>query len=222
VAEGWSIKQLIRELVGTQAYQTVSVPPPGAADADPANRLLTHMPLMRLRAETVRDCLLFVSGQLDRSLEGYTGPPDLGGGGGPPNRRRGVYQYRKREAQDHMMVMFDAPEAARMAGEREATSVPGQSLLLLNNAFVHDQAKAWAGRSIASSQGMSLDRRLARLFNEAIGREPAPEEQDALMAFLESQAEAYGLADAALATDQRLWADICHVLFNAKEFLYVR
>jgi hypothetical protein len=49
-----------------------------------------------------------------------------------------------------------------------------------------------------------------------------PEELDALMAFLESQADAYKLEDAALATDPRLWADICHVLFNAKEFLYVR
>jgi hypothetical protein len=222
VAEGWSLKQLIREIVGTQAYQSVSVPPPGAIEADPANRLLTHMPLQRLRAETVRDCLLFVSGQLDQSLEGYTGPADLGGGGGPANRRRGVYQYRKREAQDHMMVMFDAPEAARTVGGRESTNVPGQSLLLLNNAFVHDQAKAWALRSIASSQGMSLDRRLSRLFCEAFGREPKPEELDALMAFLESQADAYKLDDASLATDPRLWADICHVLFNAKEFLYVR
>jgi hypothetical protein len=222
VAEGWSLKQLIREIVGTQAYQSVSVPPPGAIEADPANRLLTHMPLQRLRAETVRDCLLFVSGQLDQSLEGYTGPADLGGGGGPANRRRGVYQYRKREAQDHMMVMFDAPEAARTVGGRESTNVPGQSLLLLNNAFVHDQAKAWALRSIASSQGMSLDRRLSRLFCEALGREPKPEELDALMAFLESQADAYKLQDAALTTDPRLWADICHVLFNAKEFLYVR
>ena len=222
VAEGWSLKQLIREIVGTQAYQSVSVPPPGAIEADPANRLLTHMPLQRLRAETVRDCLLFVSGQLDRALEGYTGPADLGNGGGPANRRRGVYQYRKREAQDHMMVMFDAPEAARTVGGREATNVPGQSLLLLNNAFVHEQAKAWALRSIASSQGMSLDRRLSRLFCEALGREPTPEEIDTLMAFLESQANAYKLEDAALATDPRLWADICHVLFNAKEFLYVR
>lgn len=222
MAEGWSIKHLIRELVGTQAYQTVSVPPPGAVEADPTNRLLTHMPLMRLRAETVRDCLLFVSGQLDRSLEGYTGPPDLGGGGGPPNRRRGVYQYRKREAQDHMMVMFDAPESARGVGGRETTNVPGQSLLLLNNPFVHDQATAWAGRSIASSQGMSLDRRLTRLFCEAVGRDPEPEERDVLMAFLESQATAYGLEDSALASDQRLWADVCHVLFNVKEFLYVR
>ena len=222
VAEGWSLKQLIREIVATQAYQSVSVPPPGAIEADPANRLLTHMPLQRLRAETVRDCLLFVSGQLDQSMEGYSGPADLGGGGGPANRRRGVYQYRKREAQDHMMVMFDAPEAARTVGGRESTNVPGQSLLLLNNAFVHDQAKAWAVRSIASSQGMSLDRRLSRLFCEAVGREPKPEELDALMAFLESQADAYKLQDAALATDPRLWADICHVLFNAKEFLYVR
>jgi hypothetical protein len=222
VAEGWSLKQLIREIVGTQAYQSVSVPPPGAIEADPANRLLTHMPLQRLRAETVRDCLLFVSGQLDQSMEGYSGPADLGGGAGPGNYRRGVYQYRKREAQDHMMVMFDAPEAARTVGGRESTNVPGQSLLLLNNAFVHDQAKAWAVRSIASSQGMSLDRRLSRLFCEAVGRDPKPEELDALMAFLESQADAYKLQDAALTTDPRLWADICHVLFNAKEFLYVR
>jgi hypothetical protein len=120
------------------------------------------------------------------------------------------------------MVMFDAPEAARTVGGRESTNVPGQSLLLLNNAFVHDQAKAWAVRSIASSQGMSLDRRLSRLFCEALGREPKSEELDALMAFLESQADAYKLQDAALTTDPRLWADICHVLFNAKEFLYVR
>ena len=222
VAEGWSIKQLIREIVGTQAYRSASVPPPGAIEADPANRLLTHMPLQRLRAETVRDCLLFVSGQLDRSLEGYTGPADLGGGGGPANLRRGVYQYRKREAQDHMMVMFDAPDSARTVGGRESTNVPGQSLLMLNNPFVHDQAKAWSRRSIASSQGMSLDRRLSRLVYEAFGREPAAAELDALMAFLESQADAYKLEDAKLATDPRLWADICHVLFNAKEFLYVR
>jgi hypothetical protein len=35
VAEGWSLKQLIREIVGTQAYQSVSVPPAGAIEADP-------------------------------------------------------------------------------------------------------------------------------------------------------------------------------------------
>ena len=222
VEQGWSIKQLIREIVSTQAYQGSSVPPPGAAEIDPANRLLTHMPLQRLRAETVRDCLLAVSGQLDRSLEGYGGPADLGGGVGPPNRRRGVYQYIKREAQDHMMVMFDAPEAARTVGARESTNVPGQALLLLNNPFVHAQAQAWAERSIASTQGLSLDRRLSRLFCEALGRDPEPAEADALMAFVESQADAYKLDDASLATDQRLWADVCHVLFNAKEFLYVR
>ena len=222
VAEGWSIKRLIRELVGTQAYRAASVPPPGAEAIDPANRLLSHMPLQRLRAETVRDCLLFVSGQLDPAIEGFTGPPDRGNGGGPANRRRGVYQYRKREAQDQMMVMFDAPESTRAVGGREATNVPGQALLLLNNAFVHGQAQAWASRSIASSRGMSLDRRLARLFVEALGRPPEPAELDALMAFLESQADAYGLADAALESDPRLWADVCHVLFNAKEFLYVR
>ena len=93
---------------------------------------------------------------------------------------------------------------------------------MLHNAFVHAQAVAWAKRSIAAGRGLAVDRRLARLFREALGRDPAAAEQEALLAFLESQAEAYGVAGAAVADDARLWADVCHVLFNTKEFLYVR
>ena len=222
VEQGWSVKRLVREIVLTAAYQASSVPPEGAKAKDPANRLLSHMPIQRLRAETLRDCLLAVSGQLDPAMEGYTGPADHGNGAGPPNNRRGIYQYIKREAQDHMMLMFDAPEGARSVGLRESTSVPGQALLLLNNEFVHRQAVAWAQRSLADERGLARDLRIERLFRQAIGRAPATAEAEALSLFFEKQADAYRLDASARSADSRPWADLCHVLFNTKEFLHVR
>jgi hypothetical protein len=222
VEQGWSLKALIREIVLTEAYRASSVPPPQAVAVDPENRLLSHMPIQRLRAETLRDCLLAVSGELDRAAEGFTGPADQSTRVGPANTRRGIYQYLKREAQDHMMLMFDAPEGTRTTGLRESTSVPGQALLLLNNEFVHRQAAAWAGRSLATQRGLSLDRRVEKLFRQALVRPPSSAERDALVVFFEAQADAYGLDAAGRAADTRPWADLCHVLLTTKEFLHVR
>jgi hypothetical protein len=216
------MKDLVRYLVTTQAYQAESLASEEAQKKDPANRLLSHMPLQRLRAEAVRDSLLAVSGQLNPQMYGYTGPADFSGGGGPANLRRGIYQYIKREAQDHLMVMFDAPEPSRAQGSRESSNVPGQSLLLLNNPFVHQQAKAWAARDLQTLKNLSLEQRVERLFSEALGRKPSQSETQALVGFLQDQAAAYELPYTAQNTDQRLWADLCHVLLNTKEFLYLQ
>jgi hypothetical protein len=221
VEQGWSIKELVRYMVTTQAYRTVSAASEEAQRKDPANRLLSHMPLQRLRAEAVRDSLLAVSGQLNPQMYGYTGPSDFGNGSGPANQRRGIYQYIKREAQNHLMVMFDAPEPSRTQGSRDSSNVPGQSLLLLNNSFVHEQASVWAAKSLQASTNVSLDLRLERLFLEALGRKPSHEETQALLAFVQDQAAAYALPYASQNQDQRLWTDVCHVLLNAKEFLYL-
>ena len=222
VEQGWSVKDLVRYLVTTQAYQAESLASEEAQKKDPANRLLSHMPLQRLRAEAVRDSLLAVSGQLNPQMYGYTGPADFSGGGGPANLRRGIYQYIKREAQDHLMVMFDAPEPSRAQGSRESSNVPGQSLLLLNNPFVHQQAKAWAARDLQTLKNLSLEQRVERLFSEALGRKPSQSETQALVGFLQDQAAAYELPYTAQNTDPRLWADLCHVLLNTKEFLYLQ
>ena len=41
------------------------------------------------------------------------------------------------------------------------------------------------------------------------------------IAFLRSQASAYGLAEDDWPRDERPWADFCHVLVNLKEFIFV-
>lgn len=223
VEHDWSVKALIRHLVTSQAFQAQSLASAKAQQVDPANRLLSHMPVQRLRAEAVRDSILAVSGTLDQTMFGYTGPANQSESAAVanPKLRRGVYQYIRREALDHMMIMFDAPEPSRTQGDRETSSVPGQSLLMLNSALVHEQATAWAAKDMKLRKGYSTEQRIEHLFATALGRQPSVQEVHSLVEFIDDQAEAYALPPAARGSDQRLWTDLCHVLINAKEFLYI-
>ena len=223
VEHDWSVKALIRHLVTSRTFQSQSIASAKAREVDPANRLLSHMPVQRLRAEAVRDAILAVSGTLDQTMYGYTGPanPSESAVAANPRLRRGVYQYIRREALDHMMIMFDAPEPSRTQGDRETSSVPGQSLLMLNNALVHEQVSAWAAKDLKIRSGYSTEQRIEHLFASALGREPSAQEVQSLVEFVDDQAEAYALPPAARGSDQRLWTDLCHVLINAKEFLYI-
>jgi len=223
VEHDWSVKALIRHLVTSRAFQSQSIASAKAQQVDPANRLLSHMPVQRLRAETVRDAILSVSGTLDQTMFGYTGPANQSESAAVvhPRQRRGIYQYIRRESLDHMMLMFDAPEPSRTQGDRETSSVPGQSLLMLNSALVHQQANAWAAKDMKLRRGYSTEQRIEHLFATALGRQPSAAEVQSLVEFIDEQAEAYALPPAARGTDPRLWADLCHVLINAKEFLYI-
>jgi hypothetical protein len=223
VEHDWSVKALIRHLVTSRTFQSQSIASAKARQVDPANRLLSHMPVQRLRAEAVRDAILAVAGTLDQTMYGYTGPanPSESAVAANPRLRRGVYQYIRREALDHMMIMFDAPEPSRTQGDRETSSVPGQSLLMLNNALVHEQVSAWAAKDLKIRSGYSTEQRIEHLFATALGRQPSEQEVQSLVEFIDDQAEAYALPPAARGSDQRLWTDLCHVLINAKEFLYI-
>jgi len=39
--------------------------------------------------------------------------------------------------------------------------------------------------------------------------------------FLNSQGREYGLGSEAVKTDQRVWTDLAHVLYNVKEFVFI-
>lgn len=223
IEHDWSVKALIRHLVTSRAFQAQSLASTKAQQLDPANRLLSHMPVQRLRAEAVRDSILAVSGTLDQTMFGYTGPANQSESAAVADSklRRGVYQYIRREALDHMMLMFDAPEPSRTQGDRETSSVPGQSLLMLNSALVHEQATAWAAKDMKLHKGYSTEQRIEHLFTTALGRRPSAQEVQSLVEFIDDQAEAYALPPAARGSHQRLWADLCHVLINTKEFLYI-
>ena len=73
--DGWSIKKMHRMLMLSSVYQQKSDDNLRYEKRDPDNRLLSKMNRRRLDFESMRDTLLFVAGELDRSFGGR--PVDL-------------------------------------------------------------------------------------------------------------------------------------------------
>jgi hypothetical protein len=225
VEERWSIKAMIRLLVTSSVYQLSAQPSAAAAQTDSGNILLQHARWRRLTAESLRDSILAVTGDLDAKLYGpgidvyYTGKTEGGGKVGPLDgaRRRSVYQRIKRNAQNPLLEVFDAPKPTSTRGQRDSTNVPAQSLALLNDPFVIEQAERWADRVMADG-GTSVRDRVERMFLRALGRPATAAEVRASLSYL----AAPGRADAEPLAQRDLWRDFAHSLFNLKEFLYLR
>ncbi len=178
----WSLKDMIRLLVTSQAFRLSSRASPEAVERDPNNRLWSHFRVRRLEAEEIRDSLLAVSGQLDANA----------GGPGEPgqSRRRSVYVAVRRNTLDPLLSVFDAPEPNMTLGRRDATNVPAQSLTLLNDRLVINLAQQWAD-SVAGppAKAASLDEaatkeRISRMFVTAFARPPTADELSQSLKYL--------------------------------------
>lgn len=226
VVDGWSVRKMIRTLVLSRAYQMSSTASAEAMKTDPQNRLLQHMPVRRLDAEAIRDSMLQASGQLDLTMYGPSVPTyyahDTGKTKGDRpkgpldgNGRRSIYLEVRRNVTNPFLETFDFPIPTSTRGERDLTNVPAQSLALLNNPFVIEQASRWAAREL-SIPGSSDADRIDRMFRSALGRSPSAQERDEAHTFLaDLRAEHSGAEDA-------VWRDFGHALFNLKEFIYIR
>ncbi len=227
--EGWSIKRLIRQLVLSRTYQMSSHPTAGDA-ADPQDRLLHRMRIRRLEGEPLRDAILAVSGRLDPTQFGPSVPVYLtqymegrgrpGSGPLDGNGRRSIYISVRRNFLAPMMLAFDVPIPFNTVGRRNVSNVPSQALILMNDPFVVEQAKLWARRTLAD-KNLAPAERIGLLYEQALARPAEPREVEAALAFLQQQAGELGLGAGAWQTDERPWADLCHVLLNSKEFLFV-
>ncbi len=156
VRNNWSVKTMHRLIVLSNTYRTSSEASAEALDVDPANRLLQHAPVRRLEAEAIRDSILAVSGELDRTLYGHSIPPHVSehqDGRGRPisgpvdgDGRRSVYLEVRRNFITPLLLAFDYPVPNTAAGSRGVTAVPSQSLMLMNNELARQQAAKWAAR----------------------------------------------------------------------------
>jgi len=231
VRDGWSLKRLIRALVLTHAYRTASRPDAAADGVDPNNLLLHRMPVRRLEAEPIRDAILAVSGRLDGRMGGPSVPVHLTAfmqGRGRPAKsgpadgdgRRSLYLAIRRNFLAPMMQAFDAPIPFSTVGRRNVSNVPAQALILMNDPFVANQAGLWADRVLAAPGG-NPEGRVAAMYMSAFARSPDASEVTDALAFLEAQGRERGSGSDAWRDDRRVWADLAHVLFNAKEFVFL-
>ncbi|WP_210420958.1 PSD1 and planctomycete cytochrome C domain-containing protein [Lacipirellula limnantheis] len=226
VEENWSVKRLIREMMLSDAYQRAAESSAEAERLDPQNRLLHRANVRRLEGEAIRDALLAISDRLDRQQFGPPVPIHLtsfmDGRGKPAESgpldgagRRSVYLEVRRNFLSPFLLAFDMPVPATCVGQRSSSNVPAQALCLLNDPFVLEQCDLWA-KKVIENHGNAEDR-IREMYRKAFARSATGEEIDAAKAFLDDQAATYGVGG----DDVRVWRDLCHVLVNLKEFIYL-
>lgn len=227
IAEGWSTKRLVREIVLSSAWRQSTVVDPRAHDVDPKNRLLHHYPLRRLEAEELRDALLAVSGRFDEGLYGppvdphrakeddqkrlFSGPLDGHG-------RRSLYLKATIMEPPAFLATFNQPRPKIPTGNRDITNTPIQALTLLNDPFVRSQSDRW-GTALAAQSAASAAARIDTMFRAALGRSPDADERELWLNFVNDLARD---RPGDLLENPQIWQQVAHAMFNLKEFLYLR
>jgi len=231
IEEGWSIKNLIRTMVMTEAFQRASEDGQMQWEEDPDNLLLARYPVRRLEAEAIRDGILAVSGNLDPAMYG---PPvsvhltDFMQGRGRPqqsgpldgNGRRSVYLEVRRNFLDRMMMAFDRPTPFTTFGKRDVTNVPAQSLFLMNDPFVLEQSAVMAQNVMEVPVG-TLEERIEYIYLLAFSRPPKENELKMGRKFINDIADTEQPAPTGLMENKEAWKAYCHAIFNMKTFIYL-
>ena len=229
--EGWSIKRLIKRLVLSRAYRLSSHRNQLAEQKDPANRFLHRFSIRRLEGEAIRDAILSVSGRADLNMFGPPVPVYLSsfmqgrgrpGSSGPLDGagRRSIYQGVNRNFLNPFMLAFDTPQPATAIGRRSLSNVPAQALMLLNNELVHEEAGVWASRLLKESGNGQRDP-LDLAFRQAFCRPPSLVEQEEFADFAQSLATERNLNAKSPLVDAEILREVCHILLNQKEFLFL-
>ncbi len=217
---GWSVKQMHRLLMTSEAYQMSSqFTDESNVQRDPQNKYGWRFRSRRLEAEIVRDAILATSGGLNREVGGPPVFPALSGEvlqqmthgiwnkqpDGPSTWRRSVYIYRKRGLPFPMLESFDLPDQNISCGARSVSTVPTQALMLLNDEFVVKQAELFAQR-VQEAAPRDPQQQIELAYRIAVGRVPDVIEREAAQAYLQKHS----------------LAGFTHVLLNLNEFVYLR
>jgi len=223
--DGWSTKQLIRRIVLSKTYQqsasTASTAPgadaSGSPAVDPENRLLSHQNRRRMDAECIRDCLLAVSGQLDRSIGGPSMDEKVNSEFGYKHRslRRSVYVPAFRNTIHPLLQVFNVADPNLVTGRRTPSTLPTQALYLMNSPFVMEQSRHAAVRLLQEDLPDD-ETRLNVAYTWCLGRSPSPRERELALSYLQTMID---LDD----TDsrQQAWATLFQTLFASIDFRYV-
>ena len=140
-----------------------------------------------------------------------------------------------------MLHAFDAPVMEVNCERRQPSTVPTQSLMLMNSQFILDQAARFATR-LKTEAGEDPARQVARAWQLAFSRAPTEQESADALDFLSRQAEQLTAVsektdadkkDAQSKKDEKskpvarpppemqALTNLCQALLSANEFLYV-
>jgi hypothetical protein len=230
VESGWSVKAMHRLIMLSSTYQMSTRYNSEAALADPENRLHWRMSRRRLEAESIRDAILAVSGELDATMGGtllgvknhaYVYSTVTIEGVVYNTNRRSVYLPVVRSGLYDVFQAFDFADPSVSSGLRVPTTVAPQALFMMNDRLVLRCSEAMA-RRLLERPGLDDAGRIQHAYLAAYGRPPVEKEiaraSESLRRF-GSVLEAQGVAQ----PDCRLraWQGLCQAMIAASEFIYL-
>lgn len=189
IEQGWSTKQLVKQMVLSATYRQDSVTTPGLLERDPFNDLLARGPAFRLSGEQIRDAALASAGLLRKFKGGPPvhpyGPSKKKGERAEQVHQRSVYSYWKRTVPQANMIIFDKPSLEVCSVARTRTNSPAQALVLLNDRHFIEAARKLATDVLQKREDDETRVRTAWL--RVASREPNEFEMNTLMELLQEQ-----------------------------------
>ena len=195
IENNWSTKSLIRKIVLSSAYQMSTNISVIAKKVDPENNLFSRQNRKRLEAEAIGDAILFAGGQISfshLSLE----------------KKRFSFQKLNRNKLSELFEVFDYPNPGLVSGNRNSSSVPTQSLYMMNNEFVMKQAQM-VSEIIEKKEADDAEGKITLAFLKCLGRLPNEKEMQASLLFLEKNSQKVNLDG------------LVHSLFACLDFRYL-
>jgi len=246
IENDWSIKKLHRLIMLSSVYQESSAYQQAGAEADPEDQLFWRYPRHRVEGEVLRDAMLMTSATLNPKMGGPGIHPDLPPGtiasrtawvpekDSSEENRRSVYVFVKRVMTYPMFEAFDAANSEESCSRRFRTVIPSQALTLMNDRLVLNWSQALALR-VLNDKGLEPSQQVDRAYRIALSRAPKPEEQKAVLDFLNQQSQLIGkklAQNEKVALPDKLpegleparaaaFVAFCHVLLNSNEFMYI-
>jgi hypothetical protein len=213
---GGSLKWLHRLILRSAVYRQASEGNAEFETLDGSNQYLWRMNRTRLDAESVRDSILAVTGDLDLTMGGPSVEQfhfkddhspvydyarfDVKS---PESLRRSVYRFLVRSVPDPFMESLDCPDASLLTPKRNVTLTAIQALALLNDPVVISQSRRFA--AVLREHSGELEEQIQFAYRRALGRAALPGET----ALLGGYAREHGLEN------------LCRLIFNSNEFLFI-
>jgi hypothetical protein len=228
VDQEWSIKRMIRTIMLSKTYQMSSDYNSAAYERDPENKLLWRMSRRRLEVEPIRDAILAVSGQLDRTVGGSLSPansapmaPASANSVQLGSRRRSLYLPVIRNDTPDMFQVFDFADPHVISGKRHTTSAATQALFMMNSPFIQEQSRWWAESLIAAPVSTDAER-VTLAFGRALDRPTNPSDVERALQFIERFQNGLEKTETD-AAKRRLaaWQSFCQALFASTAFRFV-
>lgn len=216
IQHGWSTKWLVREILMSNAYRRSSKGHKLSLEFDPDNRLFARGNIRRLDAETMRDTLLSISGELDLSVRiESTIPKKIVKDYGFRHvaRYRSVYGPWFRNSLPELYLEFDGANPSFPISKRNRSTIAPQALAILNSQWIAERAHQF-GLILAAKTEFSEEHKLNACFLVTLNRLPSSREtkwaEEKLL-----QARKHN------SSDENLWSSLVHDLIASIDFRYI-